>query len=225
MIRFGIRSTYRRLYRRLLHPEQKLFRQYLNALGNKKLHIGCGDHLLEGWLNCDLNWEIMHGVQIFPLDATKPFPFASSIFDVVFSEHMIEHIPYPAGCAMLRECFRVLKPKGTIRVATPDLFFLINLYNHPRNDYIRWATDTFIPWAPIADRTFVINNFVRDWGHQFIYDEPTLSSALGRVGFVNIVRQQPQESNIEDLRGLENQNRMPPGFLSLETMVLEANKP
>jgi hypothetical protein len=30
--------------------------------------------------------------------------------------------------------------------------------------------------------TFVINNFVRDWGHQFIYDEPALSAALRESG-------------------------------------------
>jgi predicted SAM-dependent methyltransferase len=138
---------------------------------------------------------------------------------------MIEHIPYRAGCSMLRECFRVLKSNGTIRISTPDLRFLIDLYNHPHNDYIGWATGRFIPWAPIADRTFVINNFVRDWGHQFIYDEPTLSAALGGTGFVNIVSQKLQESDIEALRGLENENRMPPGFLSLENLTLEANKP
>jgi predicted SAM-dependent methyltransferase len=206
---------------------QKLLHQYLHTPGVKKLHIGCGDHLLDGWLNCDLvdDWLIVRGVPIYPLDATKPFPFQSGIFDAVFSEHMIEHIPYLAGCSMLQECFRVLKAAGVIRISTPNLRFLIDLYDHPRDDYISWATDRFIPWAPIADRTFVINNFVRDWGHQFIYDEPTLSAALRETGFVNIVRQKLQESNIDVFRGLENENRMPPGFLSLETLVLEANKP
>ena len=76
----------------------------------------------------------------------------------------------------------MLKPNGRIRISTPDLRFLIDLYNHPHNDYIRWVTDKDIPWAPIANRTFVINNFVRDWGHQFIYDEPTLGAALARGG-------------------------------------------
>ena len=107
MIRLGIRSTYRKLARQLLRPEQKLLRQYLDTPRVKKLHIGCGDHLIEGWLNCDLadDWQIMRGVPIYPLDATKPFPFASGVFDAVFSEHMIEHIPYPAGCSMLRNAF------------------------------------------------------------------------------------------------------------------------
>jgi predicted SAM-dependent methyltransferase len=186
------------------------------------LHLGCGGNEIPGWLNTDLNPT---SPSILSLDATKSFRFANNTFDHIFCEHMIEHIPYPAGCFMLRECFRVMKPRGTIRISTPDLRFLIDLYNDPRNDYIRWATDKFIPWAPIADRAFVVNNFVRDWGHKFIYDEPTLSAALREAGFVNIVRQKLQESNVEALRGLENETRMPSGFLSLETMTFEANKP
>jgi hypothetical protein len=105
------------------------------------------------------------------------------------------------------------------------LRFLIDLYNQPRSDYIRWATDQFIPWAPIADRAFVVNNFVRDWGHQFIYDDATLSVTLRGIGFVDVVRQKLLESNVEALRGLENETRMPRGFLSLETLTLEASKP
>ena len=225
MIRLGIRSTYRKLSRQLLRSEQKLLHQYLDAPGVKKLHIGCGYRLLDGWLNCDNDWQIVRDVPVYQLDVTKPFPFQSGIFDAVFSEHMIEHIPYLAGRSMLQECFRVLKAGGMIRISTPNLRFLIDLYDHPRDDYISWATDRFIPWAPVADRTFVINNFVRDFGHQFIYDEPTLCAALRETGFVNIVRQKLQESNIEVFRGLENENRMPPGFLALETLVLEANKP
>jgi predicted SAM-dependent methyltransferase len=216
-----------KLLRRLRRPEQKLLREYLDAPGVKKLHIGCGNHILDGWLNCDLvnDWQIVSGVPIYPLDATKPFPFRSGIFDGVFSEHMIEHVPYSAGCLMLQECFRVLKAGGRIRISTPNLRFLIDLYDHPRDDYISWITDQWIQWAPIADRTFVINNFFRFAGHQFIYDEPTLSAALCESGFVNIARQKLQESNFEAFSGLENENRMPPGFLSLETLVLEANKP
>ena len=56
------------------------------------------------------------------------------------------------GSSMLRECFRVLKSNGTIRISTPDLRFLIELYNHPQNDYIRYMID-FTPWAPTVDRT------------------------------------------------------------------------
>jgi predicted SAM-dependent methyltransferase len=95
---------------------------------------------------------------------------------------MIEHVSYPQGFLMLAECFRILKRNVTIRIATLDLSFLINLYNRHKSDaennYIEWATKTSIKGAPYNDAVFVINNFVRDWGHQFIYDENTLRSSL-----------------------------------------------
>ena len=62
------------------------------------------------------------------IDITKKFPFVSSTFDYVFSEHMIEHIKYQDGLKMLNESFRVLKPSGKIRISTPDLQFLLDLY-------------------------------------------------------------------------------------------------
>lgn len=45
-------------------------------------------------------------------------PFADGEFDAVFSHALFEHLAEPEEAA--RECFRVLKPGGTIGIATPD---------------------------------------------------------------------------------------------------------
>lgn len=205
--------------------DEKAIKGYLKTNGLKMLQIGSGQHIKNGWLNSDIN--PLNGA--IYLDATKRFPFDDCIFDYVYSEHMIEHISFPEGLKMLSECCRILKPEGIIRLATPDLLFLIELYR-PRksrlqNEYIKWATDMFIPDAISYEDTFVINNFVRDWGHKFIYDEKVLANALGKIGFANVLRRGINESEHEELRGLENEGRLPDGFLDLETMVLEAKKP
>jgi predicted SAM-dependent methyltransferase len=141
---------------------------------------------------------------------------------------MIEHISYPQGLFMMSECYRILKAEGKIRISTPNLEFLIDLYKADKpdlqKDYIKWATDRFIHYAPSANDTFVINNFVRDWGHQFIYDEKTLHSAMETVGFTNIIRVELNKSEVETLRDLEHENRMPESFLRLETFTLEGTK-
>jgi hypothetical protein len=72
---------------------------------------------------------------------------------------------------------------------------------------------------------FVINNFVRAWGHQFIYNKPTLTEALEKTGFTHIQEATLGVSEDPAFCGLENQQRMPPGFLSLESLALEASKP
>ena len=166
--------------------------------------------------------------QVLRLDATQAFPFADASFDYIFSEHMIEHLSYPQGQQMLAECRRVLKPGGVLRIATPDLAFLVALYGAEKsalqNAYLEWAHMQFIAWAPEASDTFVINNFVRDWGHQFIYDAKTLHRALRDAGFATPVACELNASSHDALCGLEHLERMPEGFLRLETMVFEAEK-
>lgn len=191
----------------------------------KKLHIGCGENALRGWLNSDY---YPNCPSVIHLDATKRFPFPDETFHYVFSEHMIEHITYPDGLRMLQQCHRVLKKNGRIRISTPDLRFLIALYSDSKSelqtDYIRWASDSYIKNREYTD-TMVINNFVRAWGHLFIYDAKTLARSLDLSGFVDVVACKINESEDENLRELENEERMPAGFLQLETFTLEARRP
>jgi hypothetical protein len=96
---------------------------------------------------------------------------------------------------------------------------LIDLYEPTtelQRRYIKWATDKYTPWAPRPTSVFVVNNFVRNWGHQFIFDEPTLREAFEFAGFENITSC--------DLGPLENIGRLPDGFLELETFTLEGIK-
>jgi len=200
---------------------------YLSSNAVPRLHIGCGANLLPGWLNSDFP---ARSPEVLELDATATFPFQTGTFSYVFSEHMIEHVPYAGGAAMLKESHRVLKPGGKIRISTPDLKFLMDLYlagdrrTALQNSYIKWATDTFVRNAPGYDPVFVINNFVRDWGHLFIYDEKILRFSLEQAGFTHITRPELNASPDEPLRNLEFEPRLPPGFLRLETMTLEAIK-
>ena len=210
------------------HRNRQILRQYLSRTTLPKLHVGCGKHILPGWLNADTYLQDP-SLPVYRFDASQEFPFADATFEYVFSEHMIEHISYAAGLRMLRECLRVLKPLGVLRLSTPDLDFLVDLRRPDKSplqrEYIRWSTETNTPDAPDrANEIFVINNFVRDWGHTFIYDEKTLRRSLQLAGFGQLRKCVLQESSVECLRNLENETRMPPGFLRLESMVFEATK-
>lgn len=206
----------------------ELLHQYFSQTTTPKLHIGCGKHILSGWLNTD-SYLQDPSLPIYLFDAAQKFPFGDGTFAYVFSEHMIEHISYSAGLLMLRECLRVLKPRGILRLSTPDLDFLLDLRRPDKSllqrEYIRWSVQTNTPDVPDpTNETFVINNYVRDWGHTFIYDEKTLKQSLQLAGFSQLRKCDLQESPVDSLRNLENETRMPAGFLRLESMVFEAVK-
>jgi predicted SAM-dependent methyltransferase len=214
-----------RLKRKIYGVDRSIIENYISTHEVRKLHIGCGENIVDGWLNSDY---YVGSARILHLDAAGCFPFDNHMFDYIFSEHMIEHISYSNGFAMLSECHRVLRKNGQIRVSTPDLRFLLDLYQDKKSElqyeYIKWATDNFIGGTPYYDDTFVINNFVRDWEHLFIYDEKTLRLSMERAGFSNIVRCELNKSKDDALRSLENEKRMPRGFLDLESFTLEGTK-
>jgi predicted SAM-dependent methyltransferase len=190
-----------------------------------KLQIGCGKNALEGWFNTDL----VPSRSRAKLDATKQFPYPDDTFDFVFSEHMIEHLLFDQGQAMLRECLRVLKPGGVLRIVTPDAAFLIKLYVNPdtaqHKHYIEAVSKSRLRHGEPPNPTSVINSYYRDWGHLYIYDPPTMHDALAKTGFSDIYQGEVSESKHPELRGLEHVDRMKPGFLALESMVFEARKP
>ena len=226
---FHLLDPARRLRRRIKRPfklsDRAIEARYLAQSDAPKLHIGCGDHVLTGWLNTDYDPELP---MVMHLDARQHFPFKEETFDYIFSEHVIEHISYWDGVKMLTECFRVLKRSGRIRISTPDLAFLIDLTKPDKSElqraYIRWAANTFICGAPDDNEVFVINNFVRNWGHTFIYDENTLRGAMTSAGFKKISKCDLHESEYAALRNLENEKHLPPKFLRLETLTLEGGK-
>lgn len=189
-----------------------------------KLHIGAGLNTLDGWINTD----IYANKQNLYLNLTKPITFSDDIFDFVYSEHVFEHFSYEECRFMLSECLRVMKNNGVLRIVTPDLKFLIRLYEDTDstfiNDYINWNATNFIDTRAPKNSVSVINNYVRDWGHQFIYDFETLKFLLLDVGFKDVVECKILNSDHNALKSLEHVDRHPKGFLELESLIVECKK-
>jgi len=214
----------RLLRRRLSRANSRLLHEYEASAECRKLQIGGGWRLLDGWLNADI--ELAPG--IFHMDATRPFPLGDNAFRYVFSEHMIEHIDYADAASMLRECHRVLRPGGVIRIVTPNLSSLVELLASPREGirqaYYEFFSRHFLPEGQPSTEAAVANAFVRSWGHRFIYDEPTLRLLLEAAGFSHVVRHRLGESEQAALSGIEHESRYPPGLLDFESLALEGVK-
>ena len=215
---------------------KKRIANYLANFPVRKLQLGAGANRLPGWLNSEgfVSSSFTHSLKntgdyIF-LDVCQPFPFQDNSVDYIFQEHVIEHLNYHQGQFMLQECFRILKPGGRIRIATPDLQIFLGLYgNHitPEQkcflrEYVRfnsgvWSDD--LTHVRNNEAVFVINHNFRAWGHLFIYDYLTLAYALETAGFIGVERQLPQKSKNEHLCGLEFRKEMVGIF---DALVVEA---
>jgi predicted SAM-dependent methyltransferase len=192
--------------------------RYLAEHRERKLQLGAGEHPLVGWLNTDLHGYGRPDELVF-VDVRKPFPLPDKSFDVVYSEHMLEHLSYAEGQHCLRECFRVLRQGGRIRIATPSLERLARLYDggDVEQRYVSWAAETLEPELQAPFPGAVLNNFFRSWGHRFIYDPQTLRHAMSEAGFVDI-----EERHVGEL---EQHLAEAPEINEYETFVLEARRP
>ncbi|WP_416242943.1 glycosyltransferase [Azospira sp. APE16] len=160
-----------------------------------RLHIGCGDRILPGFVNID----IIPGAEL-QLDARNGLPFPDESCDYIFSEHFIEHLSQSEGTRLMREMRRVLKPGGVVRLATPDLQGMADDYQQQRihEDWLRFGYS----WTRTGAERF--NLGMREWGHKWVYDQEELQRVAALAGLECQERCSYGESRHEILRNLEH---------------------
>ncbi len=201
---------------------------YIDTHEHRYLRVGSGSHTDPDWLSVDL---VPVNLSVVFMDVTKRFPLPSECFSAVQCEHVIEHISYASGGAMLREIHRVLRPGGILRIATPNLDLVGRMIGSTNDDpvlaaYVERSNRRFGSTDEMTELTnpaFTANRLVREWGHTFLYNEPTLRSALTQAGFSAIVTVAPGESSHSELRGIDrHEQEIGKENNELETLALEA---
>lgn len=110
----------------------------------KYLNIGCGITYsnLPEWVNMDF---VKTGEDVIAHNLVSGIPFNDNSFELVYHSHVLEHFSKTDGEKLLLECFRVLKPKGVLRIAVPNLENIVREYllklesgiENPSNESIR----------------------------------------------------------------------------------------
>jgi prepilin-type processing-associated H-X9-DG protein len=139
-------------------------------------HLGCGTKYLSGFVNIDGN--LFNKLDLW-LDVRNGLPFPSSTANSIYSTHMFEHF-YPDELQLLlRECLRVLKPGGGIRLIVPNLASAISAYSQKQS---AWFYDSFSRHFDSLGGRFA--NFVFcDGQHRTAFDFTYLNEVLRRSGF------------------------------------------
>lgn len=220
----------RRLSEIIFHIKMYIFRRhiikrYFRNVSSPKIQIGCGSHLLEGWLNGDIAEGDIY------IDATKKLPFKDNSFDHIYSEQMLEHLTLSQGKYFINECYRILKPEGVLRISTPDLTKLVQCYLGI-NPVIDAKTLIKASW-PSRDgmsKCEMLNGFMGQGGFRdyiFIYDQDFIISFLKNAKFLNITFCERNKSAHAALRNIEAphpQFIQHPELYSGITLIVEAQK-
>jgi predicted SAM-dependent methyltransferase len=161
-----------------------------------KLNLGCGGVYLNGWVNIDIDSEkadLKH-------DLKTPLPYEDNTVDFIYCEHFLEHLPVSDGLALLCECRRVLKPGGVVRVAVPNLNYLLFRY------FFFWKRQSWYKkygYEWIGTNAEMVNICFREWGHQYLYNAKELKRRLVEAGFGKVSRQRLRKSRYPELKNIE----------------------
>lgn len=163
------------------------------------INVGSGGHRLPGFLNIDIDRRAD-----VRRDVRRGLPFADGSVTGVFSEHFLEHLSQGDGLFFLRECRRVLKPGGVVRIAMPDLDAIVRRYG--QEDW-RGDGDMFqMGFEWVQNRCEMLNIAMREWGHQWVYNEEELLRAGRMAGLVPMGRYGWGESDTPKFENLEYRN-------------------
>lgn len=89
------------------------------------VNIACGDSFIEDWKNFDFS---PYSSYVTKANLLEQLPLIDNSSDTVYSSHFLEHIPHDLVISFLRECFRITKSGGKLRLVLPDLEELCSVY-------------------------------------------------------------------------------------------------
>jgi predicted SAM-dependent methyltransferase len=158
-----------------------------------RLHLGCGNKRIPGWLNIDL----VGTNPIVDLGCGR-LPWKNRVFDVAVSQHVVEHLELESEFVpLLTELKRVLKPGGELWLSCPDLEIVCRSYVACKGrdllaDRLKHATvPTGLERFPFQ---YFINAIFHQAGeHKNLYDFELLEWALTKAGFIDCERTNPSE--------------------------------
>lgn len=197
------------------------------------LNLGCGHVTPAGWINVDgsnRSWlasrlPVLDGLlarcRLIPptefsratyyANLSKRFPWGDDSVDGIYMGEILEHFTREEGTRMLRECHRVLKPGGVLRIRVPDnARFWQNYLNEysatkqaPRTDWnvnhSRWVEMFFRDICVGKPKPF------RSMGHfhKWMYDDISLIATLERLFFREVNRMTFHESRLVAIERVE----------------------
>lgn len=95
-----------------------------------KLHLGCGDKIIKGFINVDFRKN--EGVDVVA-DLSNLVEFDNESVELIYSSHVLEHFGRLEYKLILKKWYDLLKIGGTLRLAVPDFEKVVEHYNENKD--------------------------------------------------------------------------------------------
>lgn len=187
-----------------------------------KLNLGCGSQVVTGWANVDYalgaklaKWPLFphlnRRLKLFAMDwdsrivlhdLCTPFPWPDATAEVIYSSHTLEHLSRADGVSFLKECRRVLRPGGLIRILVPDLSPIVQDYCNGKLRADQFVEELGVLHGREKSRLKKLLAPYVEFPHRCMYDTATLLSVCADIGF-QCRAAKPFESLIPNIKEIE----------------------
>lgn len=150
--------------------------QSSDMLHNAKLHLGCGDISIPGFVNVD---ALMTVATNLVSDITKLPEIEDGTVSEIYACHVLEHFSHDEVPVILARWYEVLKPGGLLRISVPDIDRIVKIYIA---NWKHFQTDGNAPWIGLI---YGGQKDQYDF-HKTGFNAVWLTKLLRDAGFMNI---------------------------------------
>ena len=156
-----------------------------------KLNLGGG----RTWRQSE--WQNLEKQKGYDLNEKLLTEYKSNSIELIYSSHSLEHLPWEITPKILKDCYRVLEPKGTMRIVVPDMDIIALLLSTNNKQHIIDGNPHYYNWdkkrkeVPLIEDVKILigcneNGFFRDSGegtHKSFFTYSILFILLTIAGF------------------------------------------
>ncbi|MFW9973110.1 MAG: methyltransferase domain-containing protein [Candidatus Odinarchaeota archaeon] len=132
-------------------------------------------------------------------DLRYGIPLNDKVVPHIYSSHFLEHLSRNDAEVLLKNCFRVLKPGGIIRIAVPSLEQTVleikaSIIAYDKGDY-----NKIQPYVTSKKYDYLSQYS----SHRYMYNFHSLKESLENTGFIEVKEFQMKRGNIPDVEKLD----------------------